>query len=63
MYQVFFLCSKKCKDIYHNNLLTSSHYLIELGLKSDADQQIQHWLLLLRHHMMSCDDGMNNEMY
>ena len=57
----FFPCNKKCKDIYYNNLLTSSHYLIERRLKRDADEQIQHWLLLLRYHIMSCDHVMNNE--
>ena len=39
---------KKYKDIYYNNSLTSCHYQIEKGLKRKTNEQIQHWLLLLK---------------
>ena len=52
-----FSCNKKYKDIYYNNSLTSCHYQIEKRLKRKTNEQIQHWLLLLKisHDIMwSC---------
>ena len=52
------MCAFSKIIIYYNNSLTSSHCQIEKELKRKVNEQIQHWLLLLKiYHMMSCDHG------
>ena len=46
MYFKLFPCACT-KNINIYNSLTSSHYQIEKGIKRKANEQIQHWLLLL----------------